>query len=200
MHKQEQATTGVADVIRKRWSPRAFDATKPINEEQLQRLFESARWAPSCFGDEPWRFLVFDRHRDAKIWQQGFECLSEGNQVWAAAAPILIYILASEQFAHNNNPNRWAQYDSGAAALSICLQAVAEGLVSHQMGGFDAKLLRERFHIPQQVQPMAAMAIGYQANADILPKPLRERELAQRKRKPINETVFYADWEKPWSE
>ena len=130
----------IAELIARRWSPRAMDSTQPVSRDHLLALLEAARWAPSCFGDQPWRYLVWDRFRDPAGWQQAFECLAEGNQSWVQNAPVLLLAVAAPAFGHNGQPNRWAQYDTGAASENLCLQAAALGLVAHQMGGFNPEL------------------------------------------------------------
>ena len=122
---QKPATTQVSinEVIAQRWSPRAFDATKFVSHEQVIALLEAARWAPSCFGDQPWRFIVWNKSTDAEAWQQAFDTLAPSNQTWVKSAPLLILVCADTLFGHNQTPNRWGQYDTGAAAENLCLQA-----------------------------------------------------------------------------
>ena len=195
--KKAQTSVAIHELIAKRWSPRAFDKTKQIERRQILALLEAARWAPSCYGDEPWRYLLWDRHRDSASWQKAFECLSEGNRVWVQNAPLLLASIAGSQFAHNAKPNRWGQHDTGAASENLVLQAVALGLVAHQMGGFDADKLREEFAIPAGYTPMAMIAVGYQADTDILKGQIKDRELAPRARRPLGEKFFEGAWGVP---
>jgi len=183
-----------AELIARRWSPRALDPDQPVSREHLRALLEAARWAPSCFGDQPWRFLVWDRFRDPAGWQQAFECLAEGNQVWVKNAPVLLLAMAAPNFGHNSQPNRWAQYDTGAASENLCLQATALGLVAHQMGGFDPEQARARFNIPADHACMAMIAVGHPGAVDALPDPLRDRERAPRERKPLASLAFEGGW------
>ena len=196
---QKLAITSVPtqETIAKRWSGRAYDATKPVSHEQIIALLEAARWAPSCFGDQPWRFLVWNKHTDEKAWQHAFDCLAPSNQTWVKHAPILMLTCADTLFGHNQQPNRWAQHDTGAAAENLCLQASHMGLCAHQMGGFNADLAREKFVIPAQFTPMAMIAIGYEGDANMLPDDLKVRELAERKRKPLGELFFSGAWNQP---
>ena len=191
----------IADLIAKRWSPRAFDASKPVSHEQIISLLEAARWAPSCFGDQPWRFLVCQKNStqnvDESAWQNAFDCLASSNQTWVKAAPILMLTCADTLFGHNQSPNRWAQHDTGAAAENLCLQASHMGLAAHQMGGFDADLARDKFAIPAQYTPMAMIAVGYAGDPNQLPDELKQRELAERKRKLLGELFFDGAWDNP---
>jgi nitroreductase len=184
-------------LIAERWSPRAFDATKPVTQAQIIALLEAARWAPSCFGDQPWRFIVWDKNSDATAWQQALECLVPGNQAWAKDAPVLVLTCHDTLFNHNAKPNRWAAYDTGAAAENLCLQAASLGLMAHQMGGFDSAKTREAFAIPAQYELMAMLTVGYAGDANQLPDDLKERELAPRKRRTLGELFFSETWGKP---
>ncbi|MGB9149693.1 MAG: nitroreductase family protein [Burkholderiales bacterium] len=187
----------IHELLANRWSPRAFDAGKTISREQIIAMIEAARWAPSCFGDDPWRFIVWDKSTDQTNWEKAFDCIGESNQKWVKNAPLLFVSIANTLFDHNSQPNRWGQYDTGAASMALVLQAGALGLVSHQMGGFDAAKLRASFSIPDQFVPMAMIAVGYQADADILEGDYLTRELAPRKRKPIEARYFEGAWGEP---
>lgn len=182
----------------KRWSPRAFDATRGVTRAQITALIEAGRWAPSCFGAEPWRFLVWNRADDAAGWQQAFDCLSENNRKWCHKVPLLLLACAGSTFEHNGQPNRWAQYDTGMAALALTLEAVAQGLVAHQMGGFDIAKTRSAFAIPEDFTPMAMIAVGYQAEAEsIEDAETRQKELKPRERKPVAERFYDGRWGRP---
>lgn len=184
----------LTEVIARRWSPRAIDPNRPVSREQLLALLEAARWAPSCFGDQPWRYLLWDRFTDPGAWQQAFECLAEGNRIWVKHAPILLLSVATPNFGHNGKPNRWAQHDTGAASENLVLQAVALDLVAHQMGGFDDEQAKARFGIPADHHCMAMIAVGHPGAVDSLPADLREKELAPRERKPLDEIIFSGNW------
>ena len=201
MQKSAITQVPIHALIANRWSPRAFDASKPVSHAQIIALLEAARWAPSCFGDQPWRFLVCQKNSkqnaDADAWQHAFDCLAPSNQTWVKAAPVLMLTCADTLFGHNQSPNRWAQHDTGAAAENLCLQASSMGLAVHQMGGFNADLAREKFAIPAQFTPMAMIALGYVGDPNQLPEELKQRELAERKRKPLGELFFDGSWSKP---
>jgi nitroreductase len=151
-------SVSINDLATRRWSPRSFDAQRSVTPEQTMALIEAARWAPSCFGEEPWRFLVWDRGRNAQGWQQAFDCLSDNNKKWVKNVPLL-FLACADSKLKNGNPNRWAQYDTGMAALALGLEALAQGLVSHQMGGFDMAKARTAFAIPETFTPMAMIAV-----------------------------------------
>lgn len=197
MQKPAITQVPINEVIAQRWSPRAFDDTKDISNEQVIALLEAARWAPSCFGDQPWRFIVWNKSTDTQAWQQAFDTLAPSNQTWVKNAALLILVCADTLFGHNQTPNRWAQYDTGAAAENLCLQASSVGLAAHQMGGFNSDLACEKFAIPSQYTPMAMLAVGYEGDANDLPDDLKTRELAARKRKPLGELFFNGAWGKP---
>jgi len=194
--QQKPAITRVKinDIIQARWSPRAFDPDKPVSHDDLLALLEAARWAPSCFNDQPWRFIVCDKTADETGWQNTFSILAEKNRRWAKNAPVLILAVAMESFNHNGQPNRWAMYDTGAASVSLCLQATALGICVHQMGGFDAEKAREVFNLPGDCRPMAMMAVGYQADVDVLDDDFKDAELAARSRAALNERFYAGQW------
>jgi len=183
-------------ILANRWSPHAFAADKPVGRETLLACMEAARWAPSCFGDEPWRFIVCDKASDAASWEKLLAILAPKNQEWAKNTPVLLLVCASTQF-RSGKPNRWGEYDSGQAAISFCLQAEALGLASHQMGGFDSDAARKTFAIPNDATPMAVIALGYQAAAAKLDEGFQSIELAERKRQPIGSCFFAGTWKKP---
>ncbi|MDX1570199.1 MAG: nitroreductase family protein [Xanthomonadales bacterium] len=184
-------------VIAGRWSARAIDPHKPVARADLLRMLEAARWAPSCFGDEPWRFLVWDKTRDPEGWEQAASILAEKNQRWARNAPVLIASLADGQFGRNDKPNRWAQYDTGAASVSLHMQGVDLGLVVHQMGGFDKARLAEVFDIPERFTAMAMIAVGHPAPATTLDEDFRDGETGPRDRKSMSEIAFEGRMDRP---
>ncbi len=196
MHNPAITQVPINETLANRWSGRAYDAAKSVSHEQVITLLEAARWAPSCFGDQPWRFIVWNKNTDAQAWQQGFDCLVPGNQAWVKDAPVLLLTCADTLFNHNQKPNRWAQYDTGAAAENLCLQASSMGLMAHQMGGFDADKARETFAIPAQYTPMAMMSLGYPADIATLEGEVLSRETAARNRRPLNELFFADSWGK----
>lgn len=198
LEKPAQTQVAINDVIAKRWSPRAFDAQRAVSPEQIIALLEAARWAPSCRGEEPWRYLIFDKQSQPQAWEQAFACLDPSNQVWVQHAPLLMLATVVTTFKHNGQFNPWAAYDCGAASENICLQAVTMGLIVHQMGGFDADKAKAQFNIPDDITCLSMLAIGYQTTADILPDDYKARELAPRQRQPIPLHFFAGEWDQAY--
>lgn len=192
MQKPAQTDYPVHELIRNRWSPRAF-ADKPVPLDVLRSLFEAARWAASSFNEQPWAYLVATRD-DKENFAKLLSVLVEFNASWAKSATVLAIAVAKPNFSKDNTPNRNAQYDVGAATALLSLEATARGLFVHQMAGFDAGKARQVFGIPAGWEPLAAMAIGYPGDPNSLPKPLHDRELAPRTRKPLSEFVMTGRW------
>jgi len=195
MHnKPAISSVPIHDILQNRWSPRSFDADKSIDPQTLTALLEAARWAPSCFNDQPWRFLVCNKTTHLSAWEKLLSTLGEKNQLWARNAPVLILSMAMHEFGHNGKPNRWSMYDAGAASVSLCLQATAMGLATHQMGGFDASQCKQSFDLPDACNPMSVIAVGHRAAAELLPDDLRETEFKARSRKPLNECFYFGSF------
>lgn len=174
--------------IAERWSPRAFSQA-PISQEDLTGLLEAARWAPSCFGAEPWRFVVGVKHQGPGHTAIA-SVLVPANRSWAEAAPVLLVSIARVAFEHNEKPNAWAQHDVGLAMGQLGVEATARGLVVHQMGGFDPTAAREALGIPAGYEAIAVAAIGHPGDPKDLSEELAERERAPRSRKPLSEIAF----------
>ena len=184
---------GLINEIRHRWSPRAFDG-KPVNREDIHKLFEAARWAPSSYNEQPWRFIL--GIKGDSTWQRIFDSLVQFNQSWAKDAPVLILSLARREFSHNQSLNHHFLHDTGAATAMLMLQATHLGLHSHGMAGFDHSKMRAAFEIPEDYEIGAVVAVGHFGDPEQLPEPMRDRELAERTRKPLDEIVL-SDWAKP---
>ena len=198
LEKNAVTAAPIHELLARRWSPRAYDKSKAVSRAQILSLIEAARWAPSCNGDEPWRYLVWNRADDETGWQRAFDLLSDGNKKWCANVPVLMLSNAGSVFGHNGKPNRHTQHDTGMASLNLSLQAVALGLIAHQMGGFDSAKAREVFAIPSEFTPMAMIAVGYQADPGVLPEDVKAKELTPRKRKPVGDCFFAGGWGKPY--
>lgn len=195
--KRAETDAPVNDLIAARWSPRAMDAERPVTSAQIHSLLEAARWAPSCFNEQPWRFLVFDGS-DPGARQRARDCLADGN-AWARKAPLLLLSVARDSFARNDKPNRHAQHDVGLATENLVLQAGDLSLATHQMAGFDADRARAEFGIPPGFTPMAMIAVGHPGDPEALEEALREREVAPRSRRPLAEVAFRGTWEAPYT-
>ncbi|SFK40838.1 nitroreductase family protein [Methylophaga sulfidovorans] len=194
IQKPADTAQAIEKVMAERWSGRAYDPTVMVTPEEITALCEAARWAPSCFGDEPWRYLVCDKNTDREAWEKLLSALVPGNQEWAKNAPVLILAASAPTFSQNDKPNRWSGYDTGAASISLCLQATSMGLMSHQMGGFDDKKIREAFSIADDIHMWSVIAIGHQAALDNLTEEQLERELSPRQRRPLEQTFFLNNW------
>ena len=194
--KNAHTQTPIIEALAQRWSGRAYDSDRPVERTKLLALFEAARWAPSCFGYQPWRLLIWDRSEEFQTWHRAFECLAESNRAWACHAPILMLACADTRFA-DDRPNRWCHYDTGAAVMSLSTQATALGLMVHQMGGFDATKIRSEFAIPEAFDCLAMITVGYQLPLDQIPEEFLERELAPRSRRDLAESFFEGVWGQP---
>jgi nitroreductase len=177
------AEAKVDDQFLDRWSPRAY-SSKPVPEELLQSLFEAARWAPSCYNDQPWLFLYAREEKELEYYRP---LLADGNRVWTDTVPVLMFLLSRKQFAHNNKPNNWAVFDAGAAWMSLALQARKLGLYAHGMAGFHKDKVYEVLQVPEQAyEVVCAIAVGYYGDPSQLPEDVREREKPSG-RKPLSE-------------
>lgn len=192
MEKPAPVDPKVHELIRRRWSPRAF-ADRPVEAETLRLLLEAAQWAPSSYNEQPWAFLVATRE-DPQEFERLLGCLVPFNQGWAKNAPVLMLSVARLAFERNGKPNRHAYHDVGQAAAQLTFQATALGLFVHQMAGIDAEVARETYCIPEGWDPVAAIALGYPGEPESLPDDLRSKETAERRRKPLEDFVFSGAW------
>lgn len=184
--KTSEADT-FAQILSKRFSGYSFDPTKPVTHEQLKLLAQAAQLAPSSYNEQPWNFIICDKNSNPADYNKAFGSLVEFNQNWAKNAPVLIVSIATTKSIQNGEVNRASQYDTGAAAFSMMLQATALGLMTHQMGGYDEAKLRQALNIPEGYVPMAVMAVGYASTEQTPP---------ERKRKSLKENFFAGSWGK----
>jgi len=191
MQKPAPTNFPVHDLIRHRWSPRAF-AEKPVEPSVLASLFEAARWAPSSSNEQPWAYLVAMKD-EKENFAKTLGVLVEFNAGWAKEAPVLMIAVSRLNF-QNGTPNRNAFYDTGAATALLSVEATARGLAVHQMAGFDPAKAKQVFEIPEDWEPIAAIAIGYPGDPSSLPQKLHDREVAPRTRKPLSEFVMSGRW------
>lgn len=192
MQKSAATDFPIHELIRERWSPRAF-ADKPIAPEILRSVFEAARWAPSSNNEQPWAYLVATKD-NKENFEKTLSVLIEFNANWAKSAPVLAIAVAKLAFAKNNTPNRNAPYDLGAATALLSMEATARGLSVHQMAGFDPEKAHQVFGIPSEWDAFAALAIGYPGEPASLPDSLKVREMAPRTRKPTSDFVMSGHW------
>lgn len=180
---------GLTELIRTRWSPREFTA-RPIEPEKLRLLFEAARWAASCFNEQPWRYILATKD-DPEAFAKVLGTFVEKNQQWAKSAWAIGFSAGKKTFSHNGAPNRFGLHDTGAASANLAIEATALGLHAHFMGGFDAQRARAEFNVPDDFDIGSAFAVGYIDEAKT-PPPARTR-------KGIGEIVFSGDWGSPAS-
>ena len=186
--KAAQTEQPVHELIGKRWSPRAF-SSREVTEAQVISLLEAARWAPSSYNEQPWRFIVA-RKSDPETYSKLAGSLMELNRLWASSAPVLMLTLAKKTFTHNGSPNFYALHDTGIALGHLAIQATAMGLSLHIMGGFDHAAARAAFEIPEEYELGAAVALGYAGEPGRLPERFQQAELAPRSRKPLSDLVY----------
>ena len=153
---------------------------QPISDEQMLTLFEAARWAPSTYNEQEWRFLY--ARRDTPEWPQFFELLAEPNQAWCKNAAMLVLIAAHKVFARNGKPNPVHLFDCGSAFENLCLQGTAMGLVVHGMSGFDYEKAPGALAIPDDYAVAAMFAVGQPGNPDELPEGMRAIEVPSGRR------------------
>ncbi len=192
MSKKAVADHSVNELLLKRWSPYGF-ADRPVSQEDLCSLFEAARWAASSYNEQPWSYIVATKD-DTQEFGRVLSCLVEPNQAWAKEASALVLCSTTLNFTRNSKPNAAAIHDLGLAAGNLSLEATARGISVHQMIGILPDKAREVFDIPDGVQAVTAMAIGYAADPNSLPDQLKQRDLSPRQRKPLTEFVFGGAW------
>lgn len=178
--KHRTADHDIESIFLKRWSPRAMNG-EPLSDGELRRLFEAARWAPSTYNEQEWRFCY--ARRDTPHFKTFFGLLAEANQVWCEKAAVLVVVLSHKVFSRNGKPNPVHTFDSGAAFENLALQGAAMGLVVHGMAGFDGEAARRELKVPDDYEVEAMIAIGRPGDPDKLPQELRERETPTGRRK-----------------
>ncbi len=187
MEKKAITNLKINTIIKNRWSPRSF-LDKSVEKEKIQHFFEAARWSPSAYNEQPWRFIV--GLKGDETWQKIYDSLVEFNQMWAVNAPVLVVAVGATAREASGDANLSWQYDVGQAVAYLTIQAYTDGLVMHQMGGFDPGKIIEVFSLPENYYPLSVSALGYQDVADKLPKPLYDLEKGDRSRKALSDVVF----------
>ncbi len=188
MKKPAKTSVSIHPILNERWSPRAFDTTHQISEEDITAILEAGRWAPSANNNQPWRFIVArkgDKHfQSLKSKLMGF------NQSWVPDASLFIVVNAITKNAEGG-PIFTALYDAGLAAGLMTVEAAHRGLVVHQVGGYDRAAVKAEYGMDDSMQTIAILVIGKQAPAEALgDETLRAREQAERVRKPLEELIL----------
>jgi nitroreductase len=170
-----------------RWSPVAFSDRVP-ERETIALLFEAARWAPSSYNAQPWRFIYGFKGDD--VYPMLFGLINETNQLWAKTAPVLILSIAEMIPPGRSSVNKYAFHDTGMAVGNLLAQATDMGLFVHQMGGYDHQSARTVLNLPETYEPVAMMVVGYKGDSNILPENIAAREKQKRVRNPLETFVF----------
>lgn len=181
-----QSDHSIEPLILNRWSPRAMSG-ETINDDELMALFEAARWAPSSYNAQPWRF-VFGK-KESEHWGPLFGLLNAFNQSWACDAAVLVLIISHKVFEHNGKPSVTHSFDTGAAWENLALEGSARNLIVHGMQGFDYKKAKVTCNIPDDFQVQAMVAIGMPGKKENLSPEMQEKE-SPSSRKPLDELIM----------
>lgn len=187
MKKTATTTYQINNLISERWSPRSFK-DQEVTDQEIGSLFEAARWAASSMNEQPWRFIYAKKGEEA--FDKITKALMDGN-AWAAQAPLLIATVIRTTMTRNGKPNGSALHDLGLAVGNLSIQATELELSLHQMGGIYPEVIEEEFNLGDDYKAVTLIALGHAGEADQLESPLKERELAERNRKPLNEIAFH---------
>ena len=179
-------TYPINPLILNRWSPRSMSG-EALDDDEIMSLFEAARWAPSSYNNQPWRFIY--AKRNSEHWNRFFNLLMEPNKVWAKNAAILVVVISRKNFEFNEKPAVTHQFDAGSAWENLALEASSRDIVAHGMQGFDYKKAGVELRIPPNFEVMAMIAIGKKGPKEILPAELREKEKLTN-RKPLKEIIM----------
>ena len=185
--RNETPAAPLHPLLAERWSPRGFDATAELSDQELLALLEAARWAPSSRNRQPWRFLV--GRRGDETHKAVFDALNPRNQQWAGDAAALLVALAETSDAEGL-PVAGVEYDLGLAVGQLVVQAHAEGLHVHQMGGFSSSVVREAFAVPEAFTPVVVIAVGRLADEQLAAR-------TPRSRRPLSEIAYAGQWGEP---
>ncbi|NII40897.1 nitroreductase [Curtobacterium flaccumfaciens] len=187
LSRSTDSSQPLVPLLEERWSPRSYDETATISDDQLDALLEAARWAPSAANTQPRRFIV--GRRGTRTFDAIHATLMGFNGAWAHRAGALLVAIA-EPVTADGDERRWAEYDLGQSIAALAVQAHAEGLHLHQMGGFEVDAVRAAFDLPEHLVPVTVTAIGHVADAAQLDEKAAEREVAPRTRLPLDEVVL----------
>lgn len=174
----------IMDVIKDRWSPRAF-SREAVNQEDLNAIMEAARFAPSCFNEQPWLYMVASEEKSLQVLQS---LLMEKNLMWAKNAPVLILVLCKDDFDHNGKENKYCKFDTGTSWGFLSLEATRRGYYTHAMAGFKKKSTRRVLNLPENYHPIAMVALGKPGDIHDLDESFRKDE-SPSSRKPLEEVM-----------
>lgn len=177
----------VNEIIATRRSPRSLNESAVISNDDLRAILEAARWAPSAFNGQPWRFFV--GKRGDELFGQILASLGEFNQMWARNASSLI-LVAGKTVKGDGSVHADYQYDCGLAVAQLSIEAHDRGLVAHQMTGFDKAVAKSTLALADDLAPVVVVAVGTQDAPEKLSGPMLDRELAKRERLPLQEIVL----------
>jgi nitroreductase len=180
----------INDLLRRRWSPYAFDPDRTVSDVDLRALFEAARWTMSSFNAQPWRYIVGVRERNSEVWEKVLNVLLSGNQPWAKNAPVLAIGVVEHNFEYNGKNNKAATHDLGAASASLTFEATSRGLSVHQMIGIDPEKAREVFDLSGSLEPLTGLAIGYNGDPAVVSEEFAKRDSRDRQRKALNDIII----------
>lgn len=187
---QRKADHPIQPLILNRWSPRSMTG-EPISDKELMSLFEAARWAPSSYNNQPWRFLY--AKRDTPHFTTFFDLLVDFNKSWCDKAALLGVIASQTLFEKTKKPSATHSLDTGAAWQNLALEGHARNLVVHGMQGFDYEKARKSLKIPEDVAILAMFAVGKRAPKESLSKELQAKEVASTRKK-VPEIAFEGVW------
>ena len=184
--KKRNLRYNINPIFVNRWSPRSMSGEE-ISHDDLMGLFEAARWAPSSYNNQPWRFIY--AKRNTENWDRIYSLMVEGNKIWAKNASVLVVVVSRRDFEYNEKPARTYQFDAGSAWENLALEATSRGLVTHAMQGFDYDKAKVDLEVPENFDVMAMIAIGKRGQKESLPSNLQKNEYPTD-RKPLEEIVM----------
>jgi nitroreductase len=173
MHTKRTTEYSINPLILNRWSPRSMTGEE-LHDDDIMSLFEAARWAPSSFNNQPWRFIY--AKRNTGYWDRLFNLLVDANKTWAKKAALLAVVISRKNFEFNEKPARTHQFDTGSAWENLALEASSRGIVAHGMQGFDYEKAKTELRIPADFEVMAMIAIGKRGSKENLPTELQDKE------------------------
>jgi nitroreductase len=197
MEKLAKTKYPILDVLTQRWTVRAF-SDRLIEPQKLRRLFEAARWAPSSFNEQPWRFIIATKDQPEEF-EKLMSCLLDKNQRWAKSGgvPFLMIALSKKTFTYDRRPNRAHIHDIGLALGNFVIQATAMDLHVCQLQGIHLRRVMELYRVPNDFEPTIGCAAGYAGDVNRLPEEFHERERRERTRADFKDFVFGGEFGTP---